>query len=87
VAPPTSKCQLRSLRSFGSVRAFCDAFAPAPDPVALGGHLYRAGRMTFPNADFPDPIVLSGGTDVFRIQSVTMALDSGAIVYVRALRG
>lgn len=74
-------------RFFASVRDFRDAFTLAPDPIELGGQLYLAGRMAFPNADFPDPIVLSRVEDFFQIAYASPPLnDINAGVYLRVLR-
>jgi hypothetical protein len=74
-------------RSFASVRDFRDAFILEPGTIELGGFPFRAGRMVFPNADFPDPILLAGGEDFFRIAYASPPLDNiNAGVYLRALR-
>lgn len=73
-------------KSFPSVRAFRDAFTSEGGTIGLGGNPYRAGRMVFPNADFPDPIVLQGG-DQLRIAYNQAAFDSDAVVYLKVLGG
>lgn len=75
-------------RAFASVRAFRDAFdlEPETEQVALGGNPYRAGRMQFPNADFPDPIILARNGDLFRIRYAVPAFDSDAVLYLRLRR-
>lgn len=83
-------------RTFASVRGFRDAFdleqvGGQLRTVELGGNPYLAGRMVFPNADFPDPIVLKGGEDIFRISYAderflsenTSEIDS--VVYLQVL--
>ena len=72
--------------SFASVRDFRDAFTLEPQAIELGGQPYLAGRMAFPNADFPNPIVLAGGEDFFSIAYASPPLnDINAGVYLRVL--
>jgi hypothetical protein len=43
--------------------------------------------MVFPNADFPDPILLAGGEDFFQVVYASPPLnDINAGVYLRVLR-
>lgn len=74
--------------SFPSVRAFRDSFdlEPETESVTLGENLYRAGHLDFPNPDFPDPVILSRGGDLFRISYSAPSFDSEAVVYLRVLR-
>jgi len=74
---------------FASIRAFLEAFTLKPESIELGGNAYTTGSLTFPNVDFPDPILLLGGTDFFRIRygaSESETFDSNAIVYLRVLK-
>ncbi|HEY6188601.1 MAG TPA: hypothetical protein VIW80_13170 [Pyrinomonadaceae bacterium] len=74
-------------RAFASVRDFRNAFTLEPDPIELGGHSFLAGRMVFPNPDFPDPIVLARGEDFFQVVYASPPLDDiNAGVYLRVLR-
>jgi len=78
-------------RGFASVREFLGAFTLETKTVELGGNPYRAGRLVFPNADFPDPIILKGGGDVFRIHYADERFlsenenETDAVVYLRVL--
>ncbi len=81
-------------KNFASVREFRDAFdlekeAGGPmivyKTVELGGKVYFAGRLAFPNADFPDPIILKEEDDFFRISYSAPPFDSDAVVYLRLL--
>lgn len=81
-------------QTFASVGEFRDAFDLEKEEgedelklktVELGGNLYVAGRLVFPNADFPDPIMLKGGEDVFHISYAAPAFDNDAVVYLRVL--
>lgn len=80
-------------KTFASLRAFQDAFELEADnkpecPLAsLGGNPYRAGLMKFPNADFPEPILLTKGDDVMQISYGSQSLGAGndAVVYLRAI--
>jgi hypothetical protein len=73
--------------SFLSTRDFLNAFELELEPVELNGQQYSVGRMVFPSADFPDPIVLAGGEDFFRVTYASPPLDNpDAVVYLRALR-
>lgn len=74
-------------RTFPTARDFVNAFALESAPVTLGANVYRAGRMEFPNADFPDPINLSADRDFFRVRYGADELDAGAVVYLRVLSG
>ena len=76
-------------RTYPSVRAFFNAFAPEAETVELGGTQFTAGRMGFPNADFPTPILLAAGGDFFRV-TYDAPLDAplnhaDAVVYLRVL--
>lgn len=78
-------------RVFASVRDFLNAFDLDETPVTLGGNPYLSGRLAFPNADFPDPIILRGD-DVLRIRYVDPVnadnprLSNGnAVAYLRVL--
>jgi len=63
--------------TFSSVREFLEAFELEVEheegdemrfkTVELGGNLYLSGRLVFPNEYFPDPIIIKGVNDVFRI--------------------
>jgi hypothetical protein len=86
---------------FESVRQFRDAFDLEKEEgeeeklkmVTLGTKPYVAGRMVFPNTDFPDPIVLKGGEDVFRVRYADPdegfrsedGEETDAVVYLRVL--
>jgi hypothetical protein len=72
-------------QAFSSVRAFQESFALDTGTIQLGPHPYNAGRRAFPNADFPEPIVLEGGDDTVHITYAAGAFDSDAVVYLRAL--
>lgn len=87
-------------RSFASVREFRDAFELEEvevegqtqlKTVDLGGNAYLAGRMAFPNPDFPDPIILKGGEDVFEIRYADRRFqpentdDTDSVVYLQVL--
>jgi hypothetical protein len=70
---------------FTSVRAFRDTFNLESTAVELGGNSYLAGRLDFPNADFPDPLILQGGDDVIRIHYADAVFAENAVVYLRVL--
>lgn len=90
-------------RTFADVREFRDAFdlerenvaEPGEEPeikiVQLGRRPYVAGRMVFPNADFPDPLVLKGGEDIFNIRYDHERFrpdnqgETDSVVYLRVL--
>lgn len=76
-------------KEFTNVRKFVKAFKLEPDtperPAAvLGGNTYLAGQMDFPNADFPDPVILRAG-DSFEIKYASPPFDSEAVVYLKVL--
>lgn len=76
-------------KEFSSVREFFDAFTLEPEtperPLAvLNGNQYSAGQMDFPNADFPDPVILGTG-DSFEINYASPPFDSEAVVYLKVL--
>lgn len=78
--------------NFPSVRAFRDAFdlesqGGISKTVILGGKSYLAGRMLFPNIDFPEPLTLNKGDDSFNIKYVDPSFEnnSEAVVYLRLL--
>ncbi len=73
-------------QAFPSVRAFLESFAAESGTIQFGPHAYQGGRRKFPNASFPDSIVLQGGDDTLRIVYAADAFDSDAVVYLRALR-
>lgn len=68
---------------FASLRSFLGAFAMDPGTVTLEGNPYQTGRLAFPNAHFPSPIVLATLRDEFRIAYASPALTTGAVVYLR----
>ncbi|HEV3469721.1 MAG TPA: hypothetical protein VG148_10400 [Pyrinomonadaceae bacterium] len=73
-------------RGFASVRDFFNALTPEPGTVELGGAVFSAGRLAFPNADFPAPILLARGGDLFRVVYAAPPLNhADAVVYLRAL--
>ncbi len=71
--------------TFPSMRAFFEAFTLETGTVELGVNSYRAGSLVFPNVNFPDPIMLKGGDDIFRISYAASAFDNNAVVYLRVL--
>lgn len=77
-------------RNYATVRDFFNAFTPEAETVELGGAQFTAGRMAFPNPDFPSPILLAGGGDFFRV-TYNAPLDApldhaDAVVYLRVLK-
>lgn len=72
-------------QNFASVRDFLGAFEPEQEVVLLGGNTYLAGRMAFPNTNFPDPVLLNGDADTFSVSYQETEFDSEAVVYLRAL--
>ena len=79
-------------KSFASLRAFHDAFAletarPERPLAELNGNAYDAGVMVFPNADFPDPLLLASGADLLAISYAAPSLGAGnaAVIYLRAM--
>lgn len=70
---------------FESARAFLNQFTLQARTVQLGGNPYVAGRLEFPNLDFPNPVTLDDESDFFRIEYAVDAFDSAAVVYLRAL--
>lgn len=86
-------------RNFTSVREFIETFELEEEheegdvvrfkTVELGGNPYRAGRLAFPNEYFPDPIILKGGNDVFRISYADERFldengsDIDSVVYIK----
>jgi len=83
-------------QTFNNVRKFLDAFdldgeEGVPKTVGLGGNPYVAGRLAFPNANFPDPIILKGIEDVFRISYANGRFLSGngdeidSVVYLKVV--
>ena len=82
-------------KNYASLRAFRDAFDIGVKPedekperplARLGGNPYLVGRMTFPNADFPDPISFASGQDVMQVSYAAQSLPSGneGVIYLRA---
>ena len=61
-----------------------DAFVLDPTLVQLGGNAYDVGLMVFPDADFPEALVLGTG-DSFRVHYAAAAFDRPAVLYLRAL--
>lgn len=83
---------LTQQKSFASLREFQNAFdledeKPERPLATLGGNPYRAGVMKFPNADFPDPILLVRGDDLIEVSYGSPSLGTGndAVVYLRAI--
>jgi hypothetical protein len=72
---------IATARTFPSVRAFRDAFDTDPRPVTLEDDVYEGGSMAL-----PEPVVLRDAADVFRVAYAASTFDSGAVVYLRALR-
>ena len=80
-------------RTFPSVREFLASFELAKDgdenappaTVYLHGDPYVGGLLAFPDAHFPDPILLSGGDDIFQIRYGALAFDDNAVLYLRVL--
>jgi hypothetical protein len=70
---------------FPTVRAFLGACTLEPQTVELDGKQYSAGILSFPNAHFPQPLVLRGANDSVQISYAAAAFDQDAIVYLRAL--
>ena len=76
-------------QTFDSVRAFLETFTLETKTIELGGNTYRAGRLVFPNAAFPEPIVLKRNNDSFRVSYTTPRFENGAnapVVYLRVQR-
>jgi hypothetical protein len=76
-------------QTFDSVRSFLQAFTLESEAVELGGNAYRAGHLVFPNAAFPEPIILRGNDDRFRVSYAAPRFENGAIapvVYLRVQR-
>ena len=71
--------------TYATVRAFLSSFTLDAGTVDLGGNPYVGGHLAFPNADFPDPVVLTGGADNVRISYAAPTFDSAAVVYLRLL--
>jgi hypothetical protein len=76
-------------KKFATVREFVQSFTLEPETpgrplVVLGGNKYVAGEIGFPNADFPDPVILGAG-DVFEITYASPKFDSEAVVYLKVL--
>ena len=77
-------------RVFVSVREFLATFELAKEgdknaTAYLHGDPYVSGHLVFPNADFPDPMLLRGGEDIFQIRYGAQAFDGNAAVYLRVL--
>jgi hypothetical protein len=90
----TSSGGLVREKSFASLRVFRDAFDLEKESggppivyktVELAGKCYFAGRMAFPNVEFPDPIKLKERSDFFQISYGTPPFDSDAVVYLRLM--
>ena len=73
-------------KEFDSLRDFLLAFTTETKPIWLDGKRYLPGIWRFPNSDFPVPIVLKGGGDLFRIRYAASSLEDGAVVYLRVLK-
>lgn len=83
---------LTQQKSFASLRDFQNAFdledeKPERPLASLGGKPYQAGVMKFPNADFPEPILLVRGDDLIEVSYGSPSLGAGndAVVYLRAI--
>lgn len=74
-------------QNFTTLRDFVNAFDLASEQVLLGTNAFSVGRMSFPNAAFPNPIILSGGANEFRIEYAEESLNGEAIVYLRVQGG
>ena len=77
-------------RIFASVREFLASFELAKEgdksaTVYLQGDPFVRGDLVFPNAHFPDPMLLRGGEDIFQIRYGAQAFDGNAAVYLRVL--
>jgi hypothetical protein len=80
-------------KNFENVRKFRDAFewikgenwpeVKTHKTVELGGKTYIPCSLAFPNPYFPDPIVLKGEDDFFRVIYASPPFDDEAVLYLR----
>lgn len=76
-------------KEFATVLEFVQGFTfepalPEGPAVVLGGKAYIAGKIGFPNTDFPDPVILGAG-DFFEITYASPQFDSEAVVYLKVI--
>ena len=77
-------------RTYATARDLMAALTAEPVAPRLGGNIYSAARLTFPNGDFPDPIRLGvnngSGTAPFAVRYSAGALNHPqAVIYVKAI--
>jgi len=73
-------------KSYISVAEFISKFTPDGDVVMLDGKPFQGLNLDFSLPDFPTPVLLGGGGDIFRISHSSQQLDNiNAALYLKLL--